>query len=81
MNAISLDMRLNAAFSGGERITHVDPRARLIMLYGVWVKCLPHQAGRRKLVEASIERCKAQIAWNSGLISEAEARRRMGCAR
>lgn len=47
---------------GGERVEHTDPRERLLMLYGVWVKCLPHQAGRRRLVEQAIQRVKAQIA-------------------
>lgn len=58
---ITTDMRLRAAFSGGERIEHTDPRERLLMLYGVWVKCLPHQAGRRRLVEQAIARCKTEI--------------------
>lgn len=44
------------------RVEHQDPRDRLLMLYVVWVKCLPHQAGRRRLVERCIESCKAQIA-------------------
>ena len=44
-----------------KRTEHQDPRERLLMLYGVWVKCLPHQAGRRRLVEQAIQRCKAEI--------------------
>jgi hypothetical protein len=51
------------------RVYHQDPRDRLLMLYGVWVKCLPHQAGRRRLVERCISQCKAQI----------EARKRLRC--
>lgn len=43
------------------RIEHNDPRDRLLMLYGVWVKCLPHQVARRALVERCIENCKATI--------------------
>jgi hypothetical protein len=31
------------------------------MLYGVWVKCLPHQAGKRLLVERAIAACKVAI--------------------
>lgn len=44
------------------RVEHQDPRERLLMLYGVWVKCLPHQAGKRMLVERCIESCKAAVA-------------------
>lgn len=49
------------------RTEHTDPRERLLMLYGVWVKCLPHQAGRRRLVERCIENCKAAIAARQGI--------------
>lgn len=44
------------------RVEHADPRERLLMLYGVWVKCLPHQTAKRRLVEAAIDRCKLSIA-------------------
>lgn len=44
------------------RVEHQDPRERLLMLYGVWVKCLPHQIARRMLVERCIANCKAVIA-------------------
>lgn len=43
------------------RIEHQDPRERLLMLYGVWVKCLPHQVGKRRLVERCIASCKAAV--------------------
>lgn len=46
---------------GGSRVEHQDPRERLLMLYGVWVKCLPHQAGKRMLVERCIASCKAAV--------------------
>lgn len=55
------------------RVEHDDPRDRLLMLYGVWVKCLPHQAGKRALVERCIEDCKRAIAQR-----ESQRRRRYG---
>lgn len=49
-----------------ERVYHPDPRDRLLMLYGMWVKCLPHQPGRRVSIEKCIERCKAACAARRG---------------
>lgn len=57
------------------RVEHNDPRERLLMLYGVWVKCLPHQDGKRRLVERCIASCKSSIR-ERGLIrmrADAEA--------
>lgn len=36
----------------------VDPRARMLELWVAWVKCRPHQVGKRMLVERSLFHCK-----------------------
>lgn len=39
----------------------VDPRVRMLQLYEAWVRCLPHQVGKRMLVQRSMVHCKNAI--------------------